>query len=433
MQGKCKDLSNDESYQLMDSLIEAEHILRIIDAEIDFSFVDTATESLFSPNRGRESIPPQQYFKMLLIKHWYNISSVRKLLEAMQHNVAYRWFCGFSLREKLPDPSSFTNLKNRFGAKIFEQFFNAILQQCIAKGLVQSESVMTDSTLFNANASLDSLERRDGSGLKRKGEKLANKTHRSRTDPDATLAYKSGTTRTLKYKAHVCSDSKSRVITNIKITTGSVHDSVPYLTQLNTLIDSGLVINEAIADRAYGTADNLVELDKIGIDSNIPLFSSRSGSAKSAEGMPGFIYREESNDYLCPGKKILKACKSKEDTVLYLSKTADCAACPLASTCQAKTKNGGPARLVSRNKHTNLFKKIKIKMEQPEFKEKLHQRMWMIEGIMNELKNCHGLNRANYRGLKHVETQGYMAAIAINIKRIIFYWLWILLIAMIAF
>ena len=68
MQGKCQDLSGDASYQLMDNLIEPTHILRKINTEIDFSFVDFATESLFSPNRGRASMPPQQYFKMLLIK-----------------------------------------------------------------------------------------------------------------------------------------------------------------------------------------------------------------------------------------------------------------------------------------------------------------------------------------------------------------------------
>ena len=60
---------------------------------------------------------------------------------------------------------------------------------------------------------------------------LSNKTHISKTDPDATLAFKSGTPRTLKYKAHVTSDSVNRIILAIKITTGAVHDSVPYLEQ----------------------------------------------------------------------------------------------------------------------------------------------------------------------------------------------------------
>lgn len=315
MQGKCKDLSSDKSFQMMDKLIESSHILRKINAEIDFSFIDNATESLYSTNRGRESIPPRQYFKMLLIKHLYDIQSNRKLVGAIQYNICYRWFCGFTLEDKIPDHSIFTTLKKRFGADTFEKFFNAILLQCITKGLVNSESVMTDSTLFNANASLDSMERLDGTTRNRRGEKLSNKTHQSITDPDATLAFKSGTSRRLKYKAHVCSDSESRVIVNLKITTGAVHDSVPYLQQLNEIKDFGLSVKEVIADSAYGTADILIKLKEKAIDASIPLFSSRSGSEKSSKGLKGFVYQHVSNDYLCPNEKILKACKSKSDTI----------------------------------------------------------------------------------------------------------------------
>jgi len=171
-------------------------------------------------------------------------------------------------------------MKKRFGSDTFTRFFNCILQQCIDNDLVQSNSVMTDSTLFTANASLDSMHRLDGTGQKKRGEKLSNKTHKSITDPDATLAYKSGTPRTLKYKAHVCSDSESRVIVHLKITTGAIHDSVPYIYQINKINDFGLKINEAIADSAYGSADILIELNKQAINANIPLFSSRSGSEK---------------------------------------------------------------------------------------------------------------------------------------------------------
>ena len=64
-------------------------------------------------------------------------------------------------------------------------------------------------------------------------------------------------------------------------------------------------------------------------------------------------------------------------------------------------------------------------MEQDEFKQKMYQRIWNLEGIMNELKNCNGLGRANYRSLDNVRVQGYMAAIAINIKRIVYFLLYI--------
>ena len=59
-------------------------------------------------------------------------------------------------------------------------------------------------------------------------------------------------------------------------------------------------------------------------------------------------------------------------------------------------------------------------METSEFKKRLTERLWKIEGIMNELKNYHGIFKANYRGLDNVQIQAYMAAMAINIKRMVF-------------
>lgn len=62
---------------------------------------------------------------------------------------------------------------------------------------------------------------------------------------------------------------------------------------------------------------------------------------------------------------------------------------------------------------------MKIEMKTDMFKQKLTERLWKIKGIMNELKNYHCLSKARYRGLDNVQIQAYMAAIAINIKRLI--------------
>lgn len=91
----------------------------------------------------------------------------------------------------------------------------------------------------------------------------------------------------------------------------------------------------------------------------------------------------------------------------------------------AKLKNKGPARYVTRNKYAELYIQMIQEMELQFFKEKLYERMWKIEGIMNELKNYHDLKRAHYRGLKNTQIQAYFAAIALNIKRLVFfYWLY---------
>ncbi len=70
--------------------------------------------------------------------------------------------------------------------------------------------------------------------------------------------------------------------------------------------------------------------------------------------------------------------------------------------------------------HADIFQQVKLEMETEEFKKKLRERLWKIERVMNELKNYHSLSRAKVKGLGEVQIQACMAAIAINIKRLVF-------------
>lgn len=184
-----------------------------------------------------------------------------------------------------------------------------------------------------------------------------------------------------------------------------------------------LTINEVIADRAYGVGQIIANLKNAGITNYIPLFSTRSGTANSTPA--DFHYDAEKNVYICPAKKELKPGKIyPEDYVTYFSSTKNCRDCPLKLSCQATQKKGKEIRTINRSVHFDLFQEVLKDMETELFKQKLSERLWKIEGIMNELKNYHGLCKANYRGIDNVQIQAYMAAIAINIKRLMF---WLLL------
>jgi len=292
---------------------------------------------------------------------------------------------------------------------------------------------MTDSTLFQANASLNSMQpliMEDGNGsipAQQPGispppkRSISNKTHLSKTDPDATLAIKSGTLRTLKYKAHLCCDSKSRIILALKITTGAVHDSQPYLELLDYLKSKlHLTIDEVIADRAYGSGNIISILQDKGIRHFIPLFSTRSGSSANSI-TEGFKDDAEKKIYTCPAQYELKPGKiSPNDYVIHHSSVINCRNCSIKANCAAPKKKNSEIRVISRHIHFDLFKEVTKRMETSEFKKRLTERLWKIEGIMNELKNYHGLFKAKYRGLNNVQIQAYMAAMAINIKRMVF-------------
>lgn len=435
MQGTLKSNLNNSAYLELERLIPPDHILRKIDKVVDFSFVNSETESCYCPNNGRPSIPPELYFRMELIGYFFNIRSARKLVEDVRYNISYRWFCKLTINDNVPNHASLSRIKNRYSCEIFEKFFHSILYQCGIAGLLDSNSVMTDSILIQANASLDSMQPREGSYEKIKSptpgvapppkREISNITHQSISDPDATLAFKAGTTRSLKYKAHTCIDSKSRVISAIKITTGAVHDSQPYLELIKHLTtDLELNINETIADRAYGVGHIIFTLREQGIETFIPLFSGRSGASRHTV-TDGFYYDKEKNVYVCPANFELTPGKIYKDYFAYHSSAKNCRNCHIRQNCKAPEKKSSYIRVITRHQHFDLFQSIQQEMETRSFKKKLSERLWKIEGVMNELKNYHGLTKARFRGLQNMQIQAYMAAIAVNIKRLIFIYIFL--------
>ncbi len=187
----------------------------------------------------------------------------------------------------MPDHSSLSRIRDRYGENIFEEVFCAIVSLCRKKGLLHEKCcVMADATLIAADAALDSLVHEDPEQALQEAEALrgrtqavdppasriiSNKTHTSHTDPDATLAQKRGTPRQLKYKVHQTIDADSRVILDAHVTTGTRHDNQPYLDQLQRIRNQHkLTIREATADRGYGSAAIIRTLQQKGIKTYIP-------------------------------------------------------------------------------------------------------------------------------------------------------------------
>jgi transposase len=255
----------------VESSVAADHFLRRVDRVLDLSFVRELTAPRYAVQQGPPSIEPEVYFRMQLVAYFYDVTSERQLCEDVYYNLAYRWFCRLPLTDEVPDHSSLTRIRDRYGAEIFESAFRRIVEQCKQQGLVKDSCrVMTDATSIAADASLNSLMHNDPGEAQKEEEaqrqrrgtidgeaqrKLSNQTHRSRTDRDATLAQKQGTPRQLKYKVHQTIDADSRVILDTEVTTGARHDNQPCLDQLQRNRDRyKITIREAIADRGYGSA-----------------------------------------------------------------------------------------------------------------------------------------------------------------------------------
>lgn len=428
----------------LESFIAEDHFLRKVDRVLEMSFVRDVTAACYATGMGRSSIDPEVFFRILLVAYLYNITSDRRLCEEVRYNLAYRWFCRLSLEDDIPDHSSLSRIRDRYGEEIFETVFRRIVALCKEKGLVAQECrVMTDATLIAADASLNSLIHNDPAeaekeavtqqsnrGLKdsSSARRVTNQTHTSRTDPEATLAQKEGTPRQLKYKVHQSIDADSRVILDTEVTTGARHDNQPYLGQLQRIRDRyQMTIAEATADRGYGSAAIIRTLQEQGTTTYIPLWSGRAGHSKYLRGE--LFYEREHDRFRCPqGKHLTPNAAICGNQKRYVSSSSDCQRCPRRSTCPTEARKKLPnKRYVRRSLDQDLFEEVQTRMEEPEFREKLSERMWKAEGLFAEAKQNHGLARARYRGRSKVQIQAYLIAMAQNLKRLVFlFYCWLI-------
>jgi transposase len=138
----------------IDSLVPQDHILRKIDRYIDFSFIDDLVRDLYCHNNGRPAVDPKVLFKMLLLGYLFGIRSERQIVREVQVNIAYRWFLGYSLSDKIIDASTISqNRIRRFkDTDIFQKVFDNIVLKAIEQKLVSGKVLYTDSTHLKANA-----------------------------------------------------------------------------------------------------------------------------------------------------------------------------------------------------------------------------------------------------------------------------------------
>jgi transposase len=420
----------------LESFVAADHFLRQIDRVLDLSFVRELTAACYADGKGRPSIDPEVFFRMQLVAYFNGITKDRRLCEEVRYNLAYRWFCRLSLSDDVPEHSSLTRIRDRLGEEIFEKAFREIVTQCKKKGLVKDECrVMTDATLIAADASLNSLVHKDPEIAKQEAEAqherrgtidgraqrtLSNQTHRSRTDPDATLAQKQGTPRQLKYKVHQTIDADSRVILDTAVTTGARHDNQPYLEQLERVENQyNIKIREAVADRGYGSAEIIRTLKEKEIQTYIPLWHRRSG--RNSGTAVGLVYDHEHDRIRCPAGKYLLPNPGDYWRRKRYSLSGECDQCPLASTCPTKVRPNAPhTRFVLRPVDQDIFDEVQAQMNELKFSDNASQRMWKCEGIFAEAKQYHGLSRAKYRSRPKVQIQAYLSAIVQNLKRLLF-------------
>ena len=138
-----------------EEFVPADHLLRKIDSAVDFTHIYDIVEDLYCADNGRPSIDPVVIFKMVLIQHLYGLKSLRRTVDEIEMNVAYRWFLGYLMNEQIPHFSTISyNFKHRYTEATIEEIFYWILSEINNAGYLSPEAVFVDGTHIKANANL---------------------------------------------------------------------------------------------------------------------------------------------------------------------------------------------------------------------------------------------------------------------------------------
>ena len=143
----------------VEQLVPHDHFYRHVERSLDLSFVREFVQKTYA-HSGRPSIDPIVFFKLHLVMFFEGIRSERQLMRHAADRLSVRWFLGYDLNEPLPDHSSLTKIRTRYGIEVFRRFFEAVVEQCQQAGLVWGHELYLDSTKVEANASVDSVKPR---------------------------------------------------------------------------------------------------------------------------------------------------------------------------------------------------------------------------------------------------------------------------------
>jgi len=426
----------------IEDLVPGDHLLRQVEKHIKFSFIYERTKELYS-DIGRPCLDVVVLFKMMLIGYLYGIRSERRLEQEIKVNVGYRWFLGLGLTDAVPDHSTISqNRRRRFkGSHIFQEIFDEIVCQAIESGLVGGDQLFTDSTHLKASANrnrrevveieqsprdyLEDLERavseeREAHGqepLKENRSKGSGKRpiKKSLTDPESGYICRERKGEGFYYLNHVTTDGRHNIITDVHVTPGNVHDSVPYLERLDYQIENfSFVVSGVSLDAGYNTAAICKGLSERGLFGVIPHVRTRRKGLKIQKRH--FKYIEKEDVYLCPaGQQLRYRTTNRAGSSEYVSDPNVCCQCPRLREC---TESHNKVRVITRHVWQKYREQIRRNILTSYGQYLRQKRRETVERSFADAKELHGLRYARYRGLKSVTEQCLMTAIAMNIKKV---------------
>lgn len=459
MSQKSTDNRSQVQFVCIDDLVPQDHLLRIIDKAIDWTFIYALVEDKYCEDNGRPSIDPVVLIKIAFIQYLYGIKSMRQTVKDIEVNVAYRWFIGLDLYDKVPHFSTFgKNYTRRFkDTDLFEQIFQHILEECYRFRLVDPSEVFVDATHVKARANNRKMQKRiahqealfyeallrkeinedrEEHGKKPLKEKDDDDDHTGGTGssgrfPDSTDDLPSGS-KTIKssttdpesgwfrkgehknvfaYSVETACDKHGWIL-DFTVSPGNEHDSRTFKGLYDKLAHLG--IEYCVVDAGYKTP----AIAKLLLDDGVkPLFPykrpmTKAGFFKKSD----FVYDEAYDCYLCPNDQMLPYRTTNRDGYReYKSDGKVCEGCPYLSQCTASRNH---VKLITRHIWEPYMEMCEDIRYTTGMKELYSHRKETIERIFGSAKENHGFRYTQMYGKARMRMKSALTFACMNLKKL---------------
>src|SRR5215213_9085311 len=138
-------------------LVPDDHILVRVDRVLDLTWLRGEVADFYCPDNGRPGIDPEVAVRLMLAGLLLGLVHDRRLMREAQVNLAIRWFVGYGLHEALPDHSSLTRIRQRWGAERFKAILTRSAQACVRAKVATGEVVHIDASLIRADVTWDAI------------------------------------------------------------------------------------------------------------------------------------------------------------------------------------------------------------------------------------------------------------------------------------
>ncbi len=434
----------------IDELVPEDHLLRKIEKAIDWSFIYALVKDKYSEDKGRPSIDPVTLIKIPMIQYLYGIRSMRQTIKEIEVNLAYHWFLGLDMTDKVPHFTTFgKNYTRRFkDTDLFEKIFSKILDECFKHNFVNPTEVFVDATHVKACANgkkyttqvvheealfyeeqlkeeiradrqehgkkplKDKEKGQNGGDDENGGESGGGKEEKqSTTDPESGWFHKGEHKQVFAYSVQTACDRNGWIL-GYTVNKGNLHDSRTFKGIYDKL--RSFEIDKLIADIAYKTP----AIAKLLIDDHVsPIFPYKRPQTKDGFFKKhAYVYDEYYDCYICPNNKTLTySTTNREGYREYKSCAADCANCPHLHQC---TESATHTKVVTRHIWENYIEICEDLRHTTGNMELYDKRKETVERLFGTAKEHHGFRYTQLKGKARMDMKVGLTYACLNLKKL---------------